>query len=109
MYLDPAADLYVFEVILGFRANGKTHTSPPCVVQADDPEEAEDEIMEYLCNMDLDQDFLSDQMSDPFSIQDYPQKLKEDLRESLPLLDELNDEEWRDFLGFLYSARLRRD
>ena len=102
MYLDPAAGLYVFEVILAFRANRKTHYSPPCLVQADDPEEAEDKIMEYLCNMDLDQDFWIEQMSEPFNIQDYQQELKEDLRESLPLLDELNSEEWEDFLGFLY-------
>jgi hypothetical protein len=29
-------------------------------------------------------------------------ELKEDMRESLPLLDDLNEEEWRDFLGCLY-------
>jgi hypothetical protein len=103
MYLDAAAGLYVFEVILGFRTNGKTHYSPLCLVQADDPDEAEDKIMEYLCSMDLDQDFWIDQISDPHTIQDYQQELKEDLRESLPLLDELNEEEWKDFLEFLYK------
>jgi hypothetical protein len=102
MYLDPAAGLYVFEVILGFRSNGKTHYSPPCLIQADDPEEAEDKIIECLCNMDLDQDFWIDRMSNPHSIQDYQQGLKEGIAEPLPLLDELNEEEWRDFLRFPY-------
>lgn len=102
MYLDPAAGLHVFQVILGFRTNGKTLCSRTCLVQADDPEEAEDKIVEYLCGMDLDQDFWIDQMSNPHSIQDYQQELKEDMREALPLLDELNEEEWRDFLGLLY-------
>jgi hypothetical protein len=102
MYLDPAVGLYVFKVILGFRTNGKTRYSPPCLVQADDPEEAEDKMVEYLCSLDLDQDFWMDQMSKPHTIQDYQRELKEELKESLPLLDDLNEEEWRDFLGFLY-------
>lgn len=102
MYLDPAAGLYVFEVVLGFRRNGKMHYSLPCLIQADDPEEAEDKLIECLCHMDLDQDFWIDRMSSPHSIQDYQEELRDEIAESLPLLDDLNEEEWRNLLRFPY-------
>lgn len=101
MYLNPAAGLYVFEVVLGFRADGRTQYSPPCLIQADDPEEAEEKVMEFLCELDLEQDFWIDQMSEPVSIQDYQVQVRQNERETLPVLDELNEVELKEYLGFL--------
>lgn len=99
MHLDPSAGLCVFEVVLGFRDNRKTCFSPLCLVQADDSDEAEDKVMDYLCIMDLDQDVWIDQMSDPFGISEYQERSGE-YDDPPPFLEEMGEAELREFLGF---------
>lgn len=100
MLFDPENGLYVFEVSIGFKANGEKQSSASCLIQADDLEEAEEKVMEYLDNLDLDQRFWIEEISDPYSIEEYQQQLEEDESEPFPLLDEMTEDEFVEFLGF---------
>lgn len=73
MLFDPQEGLYVFEVIIGFKLDGGKEYSSPCLVQADDVEEAEEKALEYLDDSDLDQVFWIEEISDPFDIEAYVQ------------------------------------
>jgi hypothetical protein len=98
MLFDPEEGLYVFEVILGYRVNGKAESTSSCLIQADDPEEAEEKVLAYLDNLEMEQDFWIEEISEPFEIEEYEQSLEEHDQENLPLLNELTEEEFDDFL-----------
>ena len=98
MLFDPEEGLYVFEVILGYKVNGKTEYTTPCLVQADDADEAEEKALEYLDNLEIEQDFWIEEISDPYDIDEYRQHLEENDQESFPILDELTEDEFQDLL-----------
>jgi cobalamin biosynthesis Mg chelatase CobN len=100
MLLDPQEGLYVFEVTLGFNAEGAKHYTTPYLIQADDLEEAEEKILELLDDLDLDQDLWIEEMSEPFEIEDYTQHIEEGDSEPFPMLSELTEEEFKDMLGY---------
>jgi len=95
---DPEEGLYVFEIVLGYKANGKTEYTLSCLVQGDDPDEAEEKALAYLDNLELEQDFWIEEMSEPYDIEDYKQILEDNDQEALPILTELTEEEFEDFL-----------
>ena len=100
MFLDPQEGLYVFEVALGFRADGEKQYTTPYLVQADDLEEAEEKVLEYVDDLDLDQDVWIEEISEPFEIEEYTQRLEDGDAEPFPMLGELTEEEFRDLLGY---------
>ncbi|MDY0041884.1 MAG: hypothetical protein RBS57_16345 [Desulforhabdus sp.] len=100
MILDPQEGLYVFEVTLGFNAEGEKRYTTPYLIQADDIEEAEEKVLEYLDDLDMDQAFWIEEMSEPSDIEEYARHIEEAEAESFPILDELTEEEFRDMLGY---------
>ena len=99
MLFDPEEGLYVFEIILGYKIDGETEYTPSSLIQADEPEEAEEKILEHLDNLEIDQDFWIEEISDPFEIEEYAQDLEENDQEILPVLNDLTQEEFEDFLN----------
>ena len=100
MILDPQEGLYVFEVTLGFNAEGEKQYMTPYLVQADDLEEAEEKILEYLDDLDMDQEFWIEEMSEPSDIEEYAQRIEDGDAEPFLMLNELTEEEFRDLLGY---------
>jgi hypothetical protein len=99
MMFDAEAGLYVFEVILGLEVAGEVLTSPLCLIQADDADEAEDKVLEYIDGLDLDVDYWVEEMSGPYRIEQYQQELDDGEKKPFPVLDELTEEELREFVG----------
>ncbi|MCX7822487.1 MAG: hypothetical protein N2260_03465 [Syntrophobacterales bacterium] len=99
MLFDPEEGLYVFEVTVGYRASGITRFSSPILVQADDEEEAEEKVLEYLADMDLEGKFWVEEMSEPFKIKEYEQQLKDEDIPPYPLLSELTEEGFMELLS----------
>lgn len=100
MLLDPQEGLYVFEVALGFNIDGAKEYTTPYLVQADDPEEAEEKVLEYIDDLDFDQEIWIEEMSEPFDIEEYARHLEDGDAEPFPLLGELTGEEFRDMVGY---------
>jgi len=100
MILDPQEGLYVFEVTLGFKAEGEKRYTTPYLVQADDLDEAEEKVFEYLDDLDMDHEFWIEEMSEPSDIEEYAHHIEEGEAEASPMLDELTEEEFRDLLGY---------
>lgn len=99
MFFDPEAGSCVFEVILGFDVDGKTRLSGPCLIQADDPDEAEEKVMEILDDLDLEGEYWIEEMSEPYDIEEYRQHVEDKEKIRYPLLDEMTEDEMRDFMG----------
>lgn len=99
MLFDPEEGLYVFEVVVGYRANGITRFSSPILVQADDEEEAEEKVLEYLSDLDLEGKFWVEEISEPFKIKDYEQHLKDEDITPYPMLSELTEEGFMELLS----------
>lgn len=100
MFLDPQEGLYVFEVVLGFESEGEKQYLTPYLVQADDAEEAEEKVLEYLDDLDLDQEFWIEEMNEPADIEEYAQRIEEGDAEPFPMLNELTEEEFKDLFGY---------
>lgn len=99
MRFDPDAGLCVFEVVLGFKCDGETIYSPTVLVQADEPEELEDKVMEILGDLDLGGPYWIEEASEPYDIEEYQEQLDEHERRARPLLDELTEDELKDMVG----------
>lgn len=100
MFLDPQEGLYVFEVALGFNTDGEKQYTTPYLVQADDLEEAEEKVLEYIDDLDFDQGIWIEELSDPFEIEEYAQRVEDAEAEPFPMLSDLTEEEFRDLLGY---------
>ena len=100
MFLDPQEGLYVFEVALGFNADGEKQYTTPYLVQADDLEEAEQKVLEFVDDLDLEPDIWIEEISEAFDIEQYAQRLEDGEVESFPMLGELTEEEFKDLLGY---------
>lgn len=100
MLFDPQEGLCLFEVVIGFRMGREKEYSPPFLVQADDAEEAEEKVLEFLDDADLDRTFWIEEMSDPFDIEEYAQSADDNDIKTYPLLLELSEEELKDLLNY---------
>jgi len=100
MLFDPHEGLYIFEVTLGFKVDGARQYSTPYLVQADDPEEAEEKVFEYIDDLDIEHEFWIEELSAPYGIEEYTEHMEESEAKSYPLLGELSEEEFKDFFAF---------
>jgi hypothetical protein len=100
MSFDPEASLYVFEIVLIYAANGVKQYSPPCTIQADDPDEAEEKVLQYLDDLDVDHSFQIEEISEPYDTEEYQQQIEDNERRQFPVLDELTEDELKEYLGF---------
>lgn len=100
MFLDPQDGLYVFEVSLGFSADGEKQYTTPYLVQADDIEEAEEKVLGYIDGLDLEQDVWIEELSEPYEAEKYSQIIEDGEIEPFSLLEEVTEEEFRDLVGY---------
>ena len=99
MSFDRDSDSMVFEFTLRFRAYGEVQYSTPLLILADETEEAEEKVLEYLESLDLGLDFQIVEMSDPCSTEEYQRRIEEEERQAPPMLEEFDEDEMREFLG----------
>lgn len=99
MLFRPENGFYVFEVVLSFECDEDVQQNFSCLIQADDPEEAEEKVQMYLDDLDLDCEYRIEEISDPFAIDEYREQLEYDGRPEYPVLEELSEEDLRDHLG----------
>lgn len=98
MDFDSDDGLYVFEVTIGLRIGGRRTCSAPCLIQADDADEAEEKALEYLDDLGIEERFWVEEMSRPFSIETYGQQLEEEEREPYPNLFDFDETEIQQLL-----------
>ncbi|NLI81116.1 MAG: hypothetical protein GX443_05430 [Deltaproteobacteria bacterium] len=96
--LDQDSGLYVFELILGFKCKGQKLYSPLCLILADDPEEAMEKAEDYLCRLDITGHAWIEEVGEPRDPEEYQAQFLDNGRELPPVLDDMSDEELRDFL-----------
>lgn len=96
---DADAGVYVFEVVLSFHSYETIESGVAFLVQADDAEEAEEKVLEHLDSLDLQQSIRIEEFSEPYTIEEYQRQVEESGGRSFPVLDELSEEELKDFFG----------
>jgi hypothetical protein len=98
MAFDLDESLYVFEITLGYKRGHSEHVTIPLVVQADDGEEAEDIVMEYLEEMHLGNRFWIAEISEPYDRDDYERAVEEGERERWDRLQDYSEEDFHEIL-----------
>jgi hypothetical protein len=93
MALDLDEGLYVFEITLGYKVGDSEHVTVPLVVQADDGEEAEDIVMEYLEEMRLGNRFWIAEVSEPYDRDEYERMVEAGERERWDHLKDYSEED----------------
>ena len=99
MLLDPKNGLYVFEVVLGYEVPGRTEFTSPYLIQANDADEAEEKIFEYMDEHGVSEDFWIEELSDPYTIEEYQQMIQEDGDRAYILLEDLTEQDLRELVG----------
>jgi len=98
MGFDLDEGLYVFEITLGYRVGDTEQMTIPFVVQADDAEEAEAVVMEYLEDMHLGSKFWIAELSEPHDRDDYERLVEEGERERWNRLEDYSEEDLQEIL-----------
>jgi hypothetical protein len=98
MGFDLDEGLYVFEVTLGYKVGDSEHVTIPMVVQADDGEEVEDIVMEYLEEMHLGNRFWIAEISEPSDRDEYERMVEEGERERWDRLEDYSEEDFQEIL-----------
>jgi hypothetical protein len=100
MDFDLEEGLYVFEVTLGYLVGDTEQMTAPFVLQADDIEEAEEAVLEYLDELRLSGRFWLAEVTGPYDPREYQSLTDEGERERW---DRLEDYSAEDFLEILQS------
>ena len=98
MGLDLDESLYIFEITLGYRVGDSEHMTVPFVIQADDSEEAEEVVMEYLEEMHLGSKFWIAEISAPYDRAEYERLVEEGERERWDNLENYSEEDFQEIL-----------
>lgn len=99
MAFDSKSGYYIFELTLCYRHQGKIHHAPPCVIQADDQEEAEEKALIYIDDLGIEEDIWVEEVSDPYPIEDYDEDFDDAGRGPVPVLNRMTEEELQEFLS----------
>ncbi len=95
--------LYIFEITLGYMVGESEHMTVPFVMKADDADEAEEIVQEYLEINQLAGDFWIADITGPFDPEEYQALVDEGERERWDRLEDCSEE---DFLEILHSEEL---
>ena len=90
--------LYVFEVTLGYRAGDDEHVTTPFVLKADDAEEADEVVMEYLGVLNLADNFWIADISGPYEPEEYEKLVDNGETERWDRLEDYSEEDFREIL-----------
>jgi hypothetical protein len=103
MDFDLEDGLYVFEIILGYMVGENENMTVPFLIKADDADEAEELVQEYLEVNQLADDFWVAEVSGPFEPEEYQKLVDEGERERWDSLEDYSEE---DLLEILRSEEL---
>lgn len=95
--------LYIFETILGYMVGESENMTVPFLIKADDANEAEELVQEYLEVNQLAGEFWVAEISGPFEPEEYQKLVDEGERERWDNLEDYSDE---DLLEILHSEEL---
>ena len=100
MEFDLDEGLFIFEVTLGYQVGESDHMTVPFILRADDTNEAEEVVEEYLEIIQLAGRFWVAEISGPFNPDEYQHSVDEGERERW---DSLKDHSEEDLLEILHS------
>jgi len=103
MDLDLDDGLFIFEVTLGYKVDEIEHMTVPFVLKADDADDAEEIVQDFLEMNQLANSFWLVESTGPFEPEEYQKQVKEAERERW---DRLEDHSEEDFLEILHSEDL---
>ena len=95
--------LFIFEITLGYLVGDTEHMTVPFVLKADDVDEAEELVQEFLEINQLASSFWLVEISGPFEPEEYQNQVDEAERERW---DHLEDYSGEDLLEILHSEDL---
>jgi hypothetical protein len=100
MDFDLDEGLYIFEITLGYQVGDSEYMTVPFILRADDSDEAEEIVQDYLELNQLANSFWIVEISDTFDPEEYQTLVDEGERERW---DRLEDYSAEDFLEILHS------
>jgi hypothetical protein len=98
MDFDLEEGLYVFEVTLAYRVGDAEQMTTPFVIQADDGEEAEETVIEYLEALHLGSKFWIVEVSGPYDPVEYQKLVDEGEQERWDRLEDYSEEDFHEVL-----------
>lgn len=103
MDFDLYEGLYIFEITLGYQVGDEEHMTVPFILRADDSDDAEELVHEYLEINQLAGKFWIAEITEPFDPEEYQTHVDEGERERWDRLEDYSEE---DFLEILHSEDL---
>jgi len=100
MDFDLEDGLYIFEITLGYMVAEEEHMTVPLLIKADDNDDAEEVVQEYLEVNNLAGDFWIADITGPFDPEEYQKEVEEGERERWDRMEDYSEE---DFLEFLHA------
>ena len=96
MDFDLEDGLYIFEITLGYTVGESEHMTVPLIIKADDVDDAEEVVQEYLEVNNLAGDFWIADITGPFDPEEYQKGERE-------RWDRMEDYSEEDFLEILHA------
>ena len=90
--------LYVFEITLGYMVGESEHMTVPLIIDADDVDEAEELVLEYLELHHLASNFWIADITGPFEPEEYQALVDEGERERWERFDDYSEEDFLEIL-----------
>jgi hypothetical protein len=100
MDFDLEDGLYIFEITLGYTVAESENMTVPLLIKADDVNDAEEVVQEYLEINNLAGDFWIADITGPFDPEKYQKEVDEGERERWDRMDDYSEE---DFLEIIHS------
>ena len=98
MDLDLDEGLFVFEITLGYRIGDSEQMTVPFVLKADDADEAEELVLEYLELIQLASQFWVAEIAGPFDPDEYQALVDEGEKERWDHLEDYSEEDFLEIL-----------
>jgi len=92
--------LYIFEITLSYMVGESEHMTVPLIMKADDNDDAEEVVQEYLEINNLAGDFWIADITGPFDPEEYQKEVDEGERERWDRMEDYSEE---DFLEILHA------
>ena len=98
MDFDLEDGLYIFEITLGYMVGEGEHMTVPLLIKADDNDDAEEVVQEYLEVNNLAGDFWIAEITGPFDPDEYQKEVDEGERESWDRMEDYSEEDFLEIL-----------
>jgi len=98
MDFDLEDGLYIFEITLGYMVGEGEYMTVPLIIKADDNNDAEEVVQEYLEVNNLAGDFWIAEITGPFDPEEYQKEVDEGERERWDRMEDYSEEDFLEFL-----------